>query len=41
MTVNTSVGGILLINPEGPDNLGTTGKIKIPPQFGAEPTMSW
>ena len=34
MTVDTSVGGILLINPEGPNNLGTTGKIKIPPQFG-------
>ena len=34
MTVNTSAGGILLINPEGPDNLGTTGKIKIPPQGG-------
>ena len=34
MTVDTSQGGILLINPEGPDNLGTTGKIKIPPQPG-------
>ena len=34
MTVDTSVGGILLINPVGPDNLGTTGKIKIPPQGG-------
>ncbi|MEO8424002.1 MAG: fibronectin type III domain-containing protein [Actinomycetota bacterium] len=34
MTIDTSVGGILLINPEGPANLGTTGKIKIPPQFG-------
>jgi hypothetical protein len=34
MTVDTSVGGILLLNPVGPDNLGTTGKIKIPPQFG-------
>ena len=34
MTIDTSQGGILLINPEGADNLGTTGKIKIPPQFG-------
>jgi hypothetical protein len=34
MTVDTSQGGILLINPQGPDNLGTTGKIKIPPQPG-------
>jgi Fibronectin type III domain len=34
MTIDTSQGGILLINPEGPDNLGTTGKIKIPPQPG-------
>jgi uncharacterized repeat protein (TIGR01451 family) len=33
-TINTAEGGILLINPEGPDNLGTTGKIKIPPQPG-------
>ena len=34
MTIDTSQGGILLINPEGPANLGTTGKIKIPPQPG-------
>jgi fibronectin type III domain protein len=34
MTIDTSEGGILLINPEGPANLGTTGKIKIPPQPG-------
>ena len=34
MTIDTSEGGVLLINPEGPDNLGTTGKIKIPPQPG-------
>ena len=34
MTVDTSEGGILLINPQGADNLGTTGKIKIPPQPG-------
>ena len=34
MTVDTSQGGILLINPQGADNLGTTGKIKIPPQPG-------
>ena len=34
MTVNTSVGGILLINPVRPANLGTTGKIKIPPSSG-------
>jgi len=34
MTIDTSEGGILLINPEGPANLGTTGKIKIPPQWG-------
>ncbi len=34
MTIDTSEGGILLINPDGPDNLGTTGKIKIPPQPG-------
>jgi uncharacterized repeat protein (TIGR01451 family) len=33
-TINTAEGGILLINPEGQDNLGTTGKIKIPPQHG-------
>ena len=34
MTIDTSQGGILLINPQGADNLGTTGKIKIPPQPG-------
>jgi hypothetical protein len=34
MTVDTSEGGILLIAPEGPDNLGTTGKIKVPKQPG-------
>ena len=34
MILDTSVGGILLLNPEGPDNAGTTGKIKIPPQPG-------
>ena len=34
MTIDTSQGGILLINPQGADNLGTTGKIKILPQPG-------
>ena len=34
MTVDTSQGGVLLLAPEGQDNLGTTGKIKIPPQPG-------
>ena len=34
MTVDTSEGGTLLINPQGSDNLGTTGKIKIAPQPG-------
>lgn len=31
-TIDTSQGGVLVLNPE--DNLGTTGKIKIPPQPG-------
>jgi hypothetical protein len=34
MTIDTSVGGILLIDPEGAADLGTSGKIKIPRQFG-------
>ena len=34
LVVDTSEGGILLINPEGPANVGTTAKIKIPPQPG-------
>jgi hypothetical protein len=34
MTIDTSQGGVLLINPQGADNLGTSGKIKIPPQPG-------
>jgi uncharacterized repeat protein (TIGR01451 family) len=34
MTIDTSEGGVLLIDPEGPDNLGTSGKIKIPAQPG-------
>ena len=33
-TIDTSAGGTLLINPQGSDNLGTTGKIVIPPQPG-------
>jgi hypothetical protein len=31
-TIDTSQGGVLILNPE--ENLGTTGKIKIPPQPG-------
>jgi hypothetical protein len=34
MTINTGTGGIMLIDPQGSDNLGTTGKIKIKPQPG-------
>jgi hypothetical protein len=33
-TIDTSQGGVLVLNPQGQDNLGTTGKIKIPPQPG-------
>lgn len=33
-TIDTSAGGTLLINPQGSDNLGTTGRIVIPPQPG-------
>lgn len=33
-TIDTSQGGVLVLNPTGQDNLGTTGKIKIPPQPG-------
>ena len=33
-TINTGEGGVLLLIPEGPDNLGTTGAIVIPPQPG-------
>ncbi len=33
-TIDTSVGGVLLIKPQGSDNLGTTGRIVIPPQPG-------
>jgi len=34
MTIDTSVGGVLLIDPEGAADLGTSGKIKIPRQPG-------
>ncbi|HEY7476807.1 MAG TPA: Ig-like domain-containing protein [Actinomycetota bacterium] len=34
MTIDSSQGGVLLIDPEGPADLGTSAKIKIPPQFG-------
>jgi len=33
-TIDTSAGGTLLIDPQGSDNLGTTGRIVIPPQPG-------
>jgi hypothetical protein len=34
-TIDTSQGGVLVLNPTGQDNLGTTGKITIPPQPGS------
>ena len=34
MTVDTSVGGILLINPEGPANLGNDGEDQDPAPGG-------
>ena len=33
-TVDSSAGGTLLINPQGANNLGTTGRIMVPPQSG-------
>jgi uncharacterized repeat protein (TIGR01451 family) len=33
-TINTGEGGVLLLIPDGPDYLGTSGRIVIPPQPG-------
>jgi hypothetical protein len=34
MTIDTAEGGTLEISPEGDDDLGTSGRIEVPPQPG-------